>query len=200
MSNFEENNSAPKIHVEAPPITDPENSGNHQTPPPAASSNDGVVAGILRRWKREELVKKGALPLRVAALIFSLISFLVMAFNKHGDWRDFDKYDEYRYLLAIAILSSLYNGGILFLKVKGKQLLQPRMAAIIYFAGDQITAYLLLSSASSAIPITNRMRENSDNIFTDSSSTAICMSIFAFICFAVSALISGFKLSTQPYI
>ncbi|XLU46170.1 hypothetical protein S245_040984, partial [Arachis hypogaea] len=46
---------------------------------------------------------------------------------------------EYRniYLLAIAILSSLYNGGILFLKVKGKQLLQPRMAAIIDFAGDQ---------------------------------------------------------------
>ncbi|XP_020969820.1 CASP-like protein 4B1 [Arachis ipaensis] len=105
-----------------------------------------------------------------------------------------------RYLLAIAILSSLYNGGILFLKVKGKQLLQPRMAAIIDFAGDQIMAYLLLSSASSAIPITNRMRENSDNIFTDSSSTAICMSIFAFICLAVSALISGFKLSTQPYI
>ncbi|XP_015947315.3 CASP-like protein 4B4 [Arachis duranensis] len=75
------------------------------------------------------------------------------------------------------------------------------MAAIIDFAGDQIMAYLLLSSASSAIPITNRMRENSDNIFTDSSSTAICMSIFAFICLAVSALISGFKLSsTQPYI
>ncbi|MED6125055.1 hypothetical protein PIB30_064838 [Stylosanthes scabra] len=138
MSNFEENNSSPKIHVEAPPpIADPPNTGNHQTPPSVASSNDGGIAGILRRWKRKELVKKWALPLRVAALVLSLLSFLIMASNKHGDWRDFSIYDEYKYLLAIAILSSLYNGGILFLKVKGKQLLQPRMAAIIDFAGDQ---------------------------------------------------------------
>lgn len=44
------------------------------------------------------------------------------------------------------------------------------------------------------------MREGADNIFTDSSAAAISMSIFAFLCLAVSALISGYKLSTQPYI
>ncbi|KNA25338.1 hypothetical protein SOVF_007120 [Spinacia oleracea] len=45
----------------------------------------------------------------------------------------------------------------------------------------QITTYCLLSSASSAIPITNRMREGADNIFTDSSAAAISMSLLAFI-------------------
>lgn len=64
----------------------------------------------------------------------------------------------------------------------------------------QIVAYLLISSASSAIPLTNRMREGSDNIFTDASAAAISMSIFAFLSLAASALISGYKLSTQPYI
>ncbi|KAK7287192.1 hypothetical protein RIF29_00305 [Crotalaria pallida] len=82
----------------------------------------------------------------------------------------------------------------------GKQLLKPRMGAIIDFVGDQIMAHLLISSASSAIPLTNRMREGADNIFTDTSSAAISMSIFAFLCLAVSALISGYKLSVQPYV
>lgn len=64
----------------------------------------------------------------------------------------------------------------------------------------QIMAYLLISSASSAIPITNRMREGADNIFTDASAAAISMSVFAFLCLGASALISGYKLSTQSYI
>ena len=64
----------------------------------------------------------------------------------------------------------------------------------------QIVAYLLISSASSAVPMTNRIREGADNMFTDASAAAISMSFFAFLCLAASALISGYKLSTQPYI
>ncbi|XP_027349342.1 CASP-like protein 4B1 [Abrus precatorius] len=199
MSN-QDNNSSPKIHVETPPVEPSAPRVNHQTP----ATGDGGVAGILRRWKREDLIKRGSLGLRGIALLFSLISFIVTASNKHGDWREFDKYEEYRYLLAIAILSSLYTGAQAFRQLQefstGKQLLQPRMAAMIDFFGDQIIAYLLISSASAAIPMTNRMREGADNIFTDSSAAAISMSIFAFFCLAVSALISGYKLSTQPYI
>jgi hypothetical protein len=48
--------------------------------------------------------------------------------------------------------------------------------------------------------LTNRMREGADNIFTDSSAAAISMGFFAFISLALSALISGYKLSTQSYI
>ena len=47
-----------------------------------------------------------------------------------------------RYVLAIAILSILYNGGQAFRQVHelstGKGLLKPRLAAIIDFSGDQV--------------------------------------------------------------
>lgn len=64
----------------------------------------------------------------------------------------------------------------------------------------QIVAYLLLSAASAAVPLTNSMRQGSDNIFTDSSASAISMEFFAFFSLALSALISGYKLSNQTYI
>ncbi|KAK7395032.1 hypothetical protein VNO78_15574 [Psophocarpus tetragonolobus] len=199
MSNLD-GDSSPKIHVETPPMSASAPSEDRHTP----ATGSGGFSGILRRWKREDLMKRGSLALRGIALLFSLISFVIMASNKHGDWRNFDKYEEYRYLLAIAILSILYTGCQVFRQTQelstAKQLLQPRMAAMIDFFGDQIIAYLLISSASSAVPITNRMREGADNIFTDSSAAAISMSIFAFLCLAVSAIISGYKLSTQSYI
>jgi len=47
-----------------------------------------------------------------------------------------------RYLLAIAILSSLYTGGQAFRQIHelstAKQLLKPRMAAMLDFFGDQV--------------------------------------------------------------
>lgn len=61
-------------------------------------------------------------------------------------------------------------------------------------------AYLLMSAASSAVPLTNRMREGSDNVFTDSSSSAISMAFLAFFALAFAALVSGYKLSTYSYI
>ncbi|BAT83991.1 hypothetical protein VIGAN_04125000 [Vigna angularis var. angularis] len=199
MSN-PDGNSSPKIHVQSPPVAPSAPTESQRT----SATGGGGIAGILRQWKREDLMKRGSLALRGIALFLSLISFIVMASNKHGDRRDFDKYEEYRYLLAIAILSSLYTGGQAFRQIHelstAKQLLKPKMAAIIDFAGDQIVAYLLMSSASSAVPLTNRFREGSDNIFTDASAAAISMSIFAFLSLAASALISGYKLSTQPYI
>ncbi|KAG2404576.1 hypothetical protein LR48_Vigan11g031900 [Vigna angularis] len=199
MSN-PDGNSSPKIHVQSPPVAPSAPTESQRT----SATGGGGIAGILRQWKREDLMKRGSLALRGIALFLSLISFIVMASNKHGDGRDFDKYEEYRYLLAIAILSSLYTGGQAFRQIHelstAKQLLKPKMAAIIDFAGDQIVAYLLMSSASSAVPLTNRFREGSDNIFTDASAAAISMSIFAFLSLAASALISGYKLSTQPYI
>ncbi|KAF1868204.1 hypothetical protein Lal_00018723 [Lupinus albus] len=182
-----------KLDVQSQPET--------SAPPPGTG---GSAAGIFRRLKREDLMKRGSLGLRGIALVFSLISFILVASNKHGDWKEFDKYKEYRYLLAVAILSSLYTGGQVYRQVHelfiGKNLLQPRTAALIDFFGDQIVAYMLISSSSSAIPITNKMREGADNIFTDTSSAAISLSIFAFLCIAISALISGYKLSTHTYI
>uniref|UniRef100_A0A0V0H6T2 CASP-like protein n=1 Tax=Solanum chacoense TaxID=4108 RepID=A0A0V0H6T2_SOLCH len=127
-----------------------------------------------------------------------------MASNKHGDWRDFDKYDEYRYLLAIAIISTLYTILLVLIQVyqlsTNKEIFSRKNSAFLDFFGDQLMAYLLLSAASSAVPLTNRMRENNDNIFTDSSASAIGMEFVAFLAMAVSAIVSGYKLSKQTYI
>lgn len=53
------------------------------------------VAAIVEKWNRDDKLIRGSLALRGIALLFSLISFLVMASNKHGGWEDFDNYEEY---------------------------------------------------------------------------------------------------------
>ncbi|GMJ03274.1 CASP-like protein 4B1 [Hibiscus trionum] len=162
------------------------------------------VSAITRRWKREDLLKRGSLIARGSAFFLSLLSFIITATNKHGDWKNFDNYEEYRYLLAIAILSTLYTGVQALRHVNAlwnaNQILDQRISAMVDFVGDQVVSYLLISSVSAAIPMTNRMREGQDNIFTDSSASAISMSFFAFLLLAISAMISGYKFSTQSYI
>ncbi|XP_027337260.1 CASP-like protein 4B4 [Abrus precatorius] len=191
------NDSEMKIDVQPEPSVDP------NAPRTGARGSGASAAGVLQLWKRKDMLKRGSLGFRGIALFFSLISFILVASNNHGDWKEFDKYQEYRYLLAVAIISSLYTGVQVFRQVHelsiGKSLLQPRISGLIDFVGDQVVAYLLISSASSAIPITDRMRETVDNIFTDSSAAAICFSFFAFLCVALSAVISGHNLSAQTY-
>ncbi|PIA28160.1 hypothetical protein AQUCO_07200066v1 [Aquilegia coerulea] len=173
----------------------------------AQSSSTAGVQSIVRKWKRVDLMKKGSLILRGSALIFSLLSFIIMACNKHGgggNWMDFDTYEEYRYLLAIAILSTLYTAAQvsrqLHQLINGKEVLSQRTADFLDFFGDQILAYLLISAASTAIPRTNQFREGVDNIFTDSSAASISMAFFAFLALALCAMISAYKLSHQSYI
>lgn len=185
------------------------------SPPPPAGDVEGQAAeggrtagfgvtGIVRRWQRENLVKKGTLATRGLGFIFSLLSFLIMACNRHGNWQNFDNYDEYKYVLAMGILSTLYTGAQALRQLHelstGIQLFPPRALALIDFIGDQIMAYLLISAASSAVPLTNNFRKGSDNIFTDSSAASIAMEFLAFFALALSSILSGYKLSTQSYI
>ncbi|GER26644.1 CASP-like protein ARALYDRAFT_321547 [Striga asiatica] len=164
----------------------------------------GGVANIVRRWNREDRLKRSSLALRCVGLVFSLLAFIIMATNKHGDWREFDKYEEYRYVVAIAVLSSLYTGFQAFGQVygvsTGREVIPRQYVGKIDFFGDQIVSYLLISAASSAVPLTNRMREGADNIFTDASASAISMEFLAFLSLGLSALISGYKLSHQTYV
>ncbi|KAK7349736.1 hypothetical protein VNO77_07358 [Canavalia gladiata] len=191
------NDSETKIEVQPEPSVDP----------PAAATTGGF-AGLLRRWKSKELLKISSLGLRGLALFFSLVSFIVVVTNNHGDWKEFHQYQEYRYLLAVAFLSALYTGLQVFRQAHElftgiyllQNLLQPKFAGLIDFVGDQVFAYLLLSSVSSAIPLTDRMRESADNIFTDSSVAAISLSFIAFMFVASSAAISAYKLSIQIYV
>ncbi|KAJ1695390.1 hypothetical protein LUZ63_012088 [Rhynchospora breviuscula] len=165
---------------------------------------EAAAAAVVRRWKREDLLDRATLLLRAAAWLFSVISFLVMAANKHGDWKEFENYEEYRYIVSIGVLSFLYSMAQVIRHVHrlsgGTDPIPARFGVILDFSGDQVTAYLLMSALSAAIPITNRMREGVDNVFTDSSAASISMAFFAFIALALSSLISGFKLCKQPYI
>ncbi|MCL7028888.1 hypothetical protein MKW94_013686 [Papaver nudicaule] len=162
-----------------------------------------TTSSIVRRWRIKDLLKKGSLVLRIAALVFSILSFIIMASNKHRG-QDFDDVEEYRYVLAISILSTLYTGFQVGRHVHhmstGISLFDQRTAGLVDFFGDQIVAYLLISSASAAVPHTNWLRENADNIFTDTAAASISMAFFAFFSLAVSAMISGYKISAQNYI
>lgn len=65
----------------------------------------GDTTGILRRWKRKEMLRRGSLGLRGIALFMSLISLILTASNKHGYWNNFDKFEEYRYKLKLLLFS-----------------------------------------------------------------------------------------------
>lgn len=56
-----------------------------------------------------------------------------------------------------------------------------------------------MSALSAAIPITNRMRTAVINNFTDATAAAISMAFLAFVSLALSAIVSGYKLSKQTY-
>ncbi|KAG2285327.1 hypothetical protein Bca52824_044931 [Brassica carinata] len=169
-------------------------------------SGTSSFSAITQRWKREDLVKKASPITRGLCLLFSLLAFIIMVSNKHGYGRNFDDYEEYKYVLAIAIISTVYTAWQTFVYLSKRVLRSPdfNVGRFLRRSGNRerlfIVAYLLISAASSAIPLTNRFREGQDNIFTDSAASAISMAVFAFVSLALSALFSGYKLSTHSFI
>ncbi|XP_071722335.1 CASP-like protein 4B1 [Rutidosis leptorrhynchoides] len=182
-----------------PPTAPPEHVDQSQSPLPPPPGYG--VTGILRRWRHEDSFKRISLALRAFGFLFSVLAFIIMASNKHGRGRNFDEYEEYRYALAIAILSTLYTGLQSWRQIHemstGKAIISGRNLALIDFFGDQITAYLLISAASSAVPMTNRIREGADNTFTDATAACISMEFLAFFILGLSAMLSGYKLVKQ---
>ncbi|XP_031484908.1 CASP-like protein 4B4 [Nymphaea colorata] len=191
-------------HPRSPGSAPNPNATAPRTEPVDLEQGSASITSILRRWRTEDLVRRSGLVLRGYALAFSLLSFIIMAANKHGGWMDYDNYEEYRYCLSIATIAGFYTlcqvGRQIHELMTGKELVRRPTILYIDFFGDQVMAYLLLSASSAAVPQTNRFRENNDNAFTDMSSAAISMSFFAFAFLAASSLVSGFKLSRQTYI
>nr|GME08815.1 CASP-like protein 4B1 [Ipomoea batatas] len=198
------NNSAKEAETVPAPIPPPPGAGARDAESQTAAGMGTGVGNIVRRWRREDLLKKSSLGARAAALLFSLLAFIIMASNKHGDWKDFDRYEEYRHSQILILYKCLVFHSTTFRQLHelstGRIYSSGRNWGMIDFFGDQVAAYLLISSASSAVPMTNRMRESNDNLFTDSSASAISMEFLAFLAMAISAVISGYKLSRQSYI
>lgn len=98
-----EDGEAPQKRVQSPPSAPPAPDVESRAP---AGSGLGVSA-IVRRWRRDDLIRKGSLVLRPLALLFSLLAFIIMASNKHGGWKDFDKYEEFRFESDVSLFLSL---------------------------------------------------------------------------------------------
>lgn len=60
------------------------------------TAGEGGVTAAFEKWKRVGFYKKTAVALRVLTCLFTLVAAIVMATNKHGDWKEFSKYEEYR--------------------------------------------------------------------------------------------------------
>jgi len=90
----------PKKYVQAPPLM------MARASPGPGAENQIAAAGlgvslILRWWRREDMLRKGRFALQGLAFLFSLLAFIITASNEHGGWRDFHKYEEYRYVIAL---------------------------------------------------------------------------------------------------
>ncbi|TVU18744.1 hypothetical protein EJB05_34856, partial [Eragrostis curvula] len=109
----------------------------------------------------------------------------------------------------MAARRNLENSEIDRLTVASKTSSKPMVFSNVY--GDEeednfdailnhacVTAYLLMSGLSAAIPVTKRIREH--DMFTNSVAASISMAFLAFLCLALSAVISGFKLAKKTHI
>ncbi|KAK9684712.1 hypothetical protein RND81_10G227200 [Saponaria officinalis] len=66
---------------------------------------------VVRGSKKEEVVKKVNLGIRVLEFVLCLISLSVMAADKTQGWSgdSFDRYKEYRFCLSVAVLGFVYS-------------------------------------------------------------------------------------------
>ncbi|PNT71528.1 CASP-like protein 4B4 isoform X2 [Brachypodium distachyon] len=122
------------------PAADPEKAGTHGSAGGDDASGGGAVAAVVGRWRRQDLLEKSGSALRAAAWALSLLSFLVMAANEHGDWKQFDHYEEYRYIVAVGLLAFIYTTLQLVrhgVRLTGGQDLQSKAGLLVDFAGDQ---------------------------------------------------------------
>lgn len=171
--------------------------------PPAAGAGGGSrsVASILRRDRTVAAVRTASVAVRVAAAVLCLISFSVMAADKNRGWTldSFADYNEYRYCLTVNVIGFLYAGFQAFAEVHhkiNKRHIINRPAGFYFdFAMDQILAYLLISASSSATSRTDYWVANWGNDpFPSMISGSVAISFLAFMAFAVSSLISAYKL------
>nr|XP_004300897.2 PREDICTED: CASP-like protein 4A3 [Fragaria vesca subsp. vesca] len=178
----------------------------------ARQAGDGVDgAGVGRSRaarrpprRREDVVKTAALGFRVSEVVLCLVSFSVMAADKTQGWSgdSFDRYKEYRYCLAVAVIGFAYAAfqaySLSYLLVTGKYVISHHLRRHFDFFMDQVLAYLLISASSSAATRVDDWQSNwGKDEFTEMATASVSMAFLAFIAFALSSLISGYDLFTQ---
>ncbi|KAG2675834.1 hypothetical protein I3843_12G025600 [Carya illinoinensis] len=165
----------------------------------------GTVASIPTS-KREEIENRAALVFRVSEIVLCLISFSVMAADKTQGWSgdSFDRYKEYRYCLSVNVIAFVYSGfqasDLTYHMFTGKHAIRHHLRRHFDFFMDQILAYLLISSSSSAATRVDDWQSNwGKDKFTEMASASVGMAFLAFVAFAFSSLISGYSLCTRQF-
>lgn len=162
-------------------------------------------------------IKKLEVMLRFGSAVFSLIAFSVMVSTNEKRiaagstfYVKFSDFKAYNYLVALNLLSFLYSSGqlIMFAQSKSSSILSSpiKWGALVYIC-DQMLAFLLVSSSSSAATASELSRHGLHNIWPPACSTwklwlfcikadgAIVMSFFSSLFVLLSSFSSGYHLS-----
>ncbi|GMH23381.1 hypothetical protein Nepgr_025224 [Nepenthes gracilis] len=166
----------------------------------------GVVEEIVGKSKREEMLKRVALGLRLSELVLCLISFSIMAADKTRGWSgdSFDRYKEYRFCLSVNVIAFVYSGfqayDLAYHLAIGKHAFSYHLHRQFDFLMDQIMAYLLISASSAAATrlVDWQLNWGKDE-FTAMISASVVMSFLAFIAFALSSLVSGYCIFNRDF-
>ncbi|XP_062218136.1 CASP-like protein 4A1 [Phragmites australis] len=173
-------------------------------PPPApapARSIDRVVPNIMSRKRRAAAMQRTALVARGAAACLCLAALAVLAADTRKGWAldSYSRYIQFRYSEAVNVIGFLYSVfqfvALAVLMRKNKHLIPHPRRDLFDFTMDQVLAYLLISSSSSA---TARVGDWIDNWgsdpFPNMANGSIAVSFLAFLVFAICSLISAYNL------
>ncbi|XP_022774414.1 CASP-like protein 4A1 [Durio zibethinus] len=158
---------------------------------------------ILRRTKRDKMVKKASLWSRISGFVFCLVSFSVLAADRDQGWAldSFYRYKEFRFCMAVNVIGFVYSGiqayDLAYQLTFGKQKPRSRLRCYLDFVLDQMLAYLLISASSSAAVRVDDWQSNwGKDKFLEMARASMALSLVAFIALALSSLISGYTLCT----
>ncbi|XP_048129063.1 CASP-like protein 4A1 [Rhodamnia argentea] len=158
---------------------------------------------ILRRARRDRMVRRALLVLRVCGLVLCLVSFSVMVADKNQGWAldSFYRYREFRYIVAVNAIGFVYSGlqacDVSYFSATGKGVARFRLRHYLDFFLDQVMSYLLLSASSSAATRVDDWELNwGEDKFPQMATASVALSILAFMAFALCSIISGYTLCT----
>ncbi|KAJ4745181.1 CASP-like protein [Rhynchospora pubera] len=160
----------------------------------------------MQREQNAAAVRRAALAARVAAMVFSIVAFSVLAADRNKGWaRDsYNKYSQFRYCETVNVIGFLYSGlqlyALIHYKRNKKHIIRRPLGDYLDFIMDQVLAYLLISASSSA---TARVRDwvvnwGSDP-FPNMANGSIAVTFLAFLAFAVSSLLSAYNLFSKTF-
>ncbi|KAI4979651.1 hypothetical protein ZWY2020_016404 [Hordeum vulgare] len=160
-----------------------------------------AVPDIMYRKRRTATLLRTALFARLLAAALCLTALAVLAADTRKGWAldSYSNYTQLRYSEAVNVIGFVYSVFQFFalaLHLTRKRHLIPRPKGDYFdFTMDQILAYLLISSSSSA---TARVSDWIDNWGSDSfpnmANSSIIISFLAFAVFAINSLISAYNL------